>query len=106
LAVAYARTSPTRIALGREDANGAHPRLSRLPRQSTKQRFRKANEGTASVVSETVCRRRDGTGGGLMKNPMPNAGSMWAAFVNVDDLKAATVKAKSLGGPSRRNRSR
>ena len=32
-----------------------------------------------------------------MKNPMPNAGSIWVAYVNVDDLKAATAKAKSLG---------
>ena len=32
-----------------------------------------------------------------MKNPMPNAGSMWVAYVNVHDLKAATAKAKSLG---------
>ncbi len=39
----------------------------------------------------------EGTGGGLMKNPMPNAGSTWVAYVNVDDLKAATAKAKSLG---------
>jgi uncharacterized protein len=39
----------------------------------------------------------EGTGGGLMKNPMPNAGSMWVAYVHVDDLKAATAKAKSLG---------
>ena len=32
-----------------------------------------------------------------MKNPMPNATSMWVAYVNVDDLKSATNKAKSLG---------
>lgn len=34
-----------------------------------------------------------------MGNPfvMPNAGSMWVTYVNVDDLRAATVKAKSLG---------
>ena len=28
---------------------------------------------------------------------MPNAGSMWVAYVNVDDLKAATAEVKSLG---------
>jgi predicted enzyme related to lactoylglutathione lyase len=40
----------------------------------------------------------DGTGGGLMKNPMPNAPSMWLAYAQVDDIEAATKKAKSLGG--------
>ncbi len=32
-----------------------------------------------------------------MKNPIPNAPSAWLAYVQVDDLKAATSKAKSLG---------
>jgi predicted enzyme related to lactoylglutathione lyase len=40
----------------------------------------------------------EGTGGGLMKNPIPGAPSMWMPYVLVDDLKAATAKAKSLGG--------
>ena len=39
----------------------------------------------------------EGTGGGLMKNPMPNANSMWMPYVLVDDIKAATAKARSLG---------
>ena len=39
----------------------------------------------------------EGTGGGMFKNPVPNAPSMWVPYVNVDDLKAATAKAKSLG---------
>jgi uncharacterized protein len=39
----------------------------------------------------------EGTGGGMMKNPMPNAQSMWVPYVDVDDLAAATAKAKSLG---------
>ncbi len=39
-----------------------------------------------------------GTGGGIMKNPIPNAGSQWLAYVEVDDVQAATAKAKSLGG--------
>src|SRR5689334_17923726 len=37
------------------------------------------------------------TGGGLMKNPMPNASSLWVPYVHVDDVKAATKKAKPLG---------
>ena len=39
----------------------------------------------------------DGTGGGMMKNPMPNTSSFWLAYVLVDDIKAATQKARSLG---------
>jgi len=38
-----------------------------------------------------------GTGGGLMKHPMPGAPSTWLAYVNVDDIRAATEKAKALG---------
>ena len=39
----------------------------------------------------------DGTGGGLMQNPIPNAPSFWLSYVLVDDIDAATKKAKSLG---------
>src|SRR5262249_7871633 len=38
-----------------------------------------------------------GTGGGMMKNPVPGAPSTWLAYVLVDDVAAATKKAKSLG---------
>ena len=38
-----------------------------------------------------------GTGGGMMKHPMPGAPSAWLAYVAVDDIGAATQKAKSLG---------
>ena len=48
-------------------------------------------------MTYTMIKVGEGTGGGLMKNPMPKAGSMWVAYVNVDDLKTATAKAKSLG---------
>ena len=33
-----------------------------------------------------------------MKHPMPGAPSTWLAYVLVDDLSAATAKAKTLGG--------
>jgi predicted enzyme related to lactoylglutathione lyase len=39
----------------------------------------------------------EGTGGGMMKHPMPGAPSMWLPYVLVDDIAAATAKAKSLG---------
>jgi predicted enzyme related to lactoylglutathione lyase len=47
-------------------------------------------------MTYTMIKVGEGTGGGLM-NPMPGAGSTWVAYVNIDDLKAATAKAKSLG---------
>jgi predicted enzyme related to lactoylglutathione lyase len=45
----------------------------------------------------TLIKVGDGTGGGLMKNPIPNAPSMWVPYVLVDNLAAATKKATSLG---------
>jgi hypothetical protein len=46
----------------------------------------------------TLVKVGEGTGGGLMRNPIPNAPTMWVPYVLVDDLDAATAKAKSLGG--------
>lgn len=45
----------------------------------------------------TMIKVGEGTGGGMLKHPMPGAPSMWLAYVQVDDLPAATKKAKSLG---------
>ena len=39
----------------------------------------------------------EGTGGGMMQQMMPGAPSAWLAYVLVDDIEAATAKAKSLG---------
>jgi uncharacterized protein len=39
----------------------------------------------------------DGTGGGMMRNPAPGTASHWLAYVGVDDIGAATKKAKELG---------
>ena len=39
----------------------------------------------------------EGTGGGMMKNPMSDSHSFWLAYVLVADAVAATEKAKSLG---------
>src|SRR5207247_10653846 len=38
----------------------------------------------------------DGTGGGMMKNPIPGAPSFWLAYVLVDDISASTKNAKFL----------
>ena len=45
----------------------------------------------------TMINPGEGTGGGLFKNPIPGAPSFWLAYAIVDDVKAATAKAKSLG---------
>jgi uncharacterized protein len=47
--------------------------------------------------SYTMIRVGEGTGGGMMKQMVPGAPSTWLAFVQVDDIAAATQKAKSLG---------
>lgn len=51
----------------------------------------------ASGGQYTLIQVGEGTGGGLMKHPMPEVGSFWLAYVLVDDIKAATAKARSLG---------
>ena len=45
----------------------------------------------------TIIKVGDGTGGGILKNPMPGIPSFWLAYVLVDDIHASTKKAKSLG---------
>ena len=39
-----------------------------------------------------------GTGGGIMKKPMPEAPSQWLPYVQVDSVKKSVEKAKKLGG--------
>jgi len=46
----------------------------------------------------TMIKVGEGTGGGMMKQPIPGAPSAWLAYVLVDDIRAATQKAKTLGG--------
>ncbi len=38
-----------------------------------------------------------GTGGGMLKHPMEGAPSLWIPYVDVDDVAAATKKARALG---------
>jgi predicted enzyme related to lactoylglutathione lyase len=45
----------------------------------------------------TMIKPGSGPGGGMMKHPVPGAPSAWLAYVQVDDIDAATKKAKSLG---------
>lgn len=44
----------------------------------------------------TIIKVGEGTGGGIMKQ-VPNGPSGWLAYVLVDDIRAATKKAQSLG---------
>jgi predicted enzyme related to lactoylglutathione lyase len=45
----------------------------------------------------TLIKPGAGTGGGIMRHPVPGAPSMWLAYVEVDDIAQATKKAQSLG---------
>jgi len=45
----------------------------------------------------TMIKVGEGTGGGIMKNLVPNAPSHWLAYVVVDDVAASTKKAQLLG---------
>jgi predicted enzyme related to lactoylglutathione lyase len=45
----------------------------------------------------TMIKVGKGTGGGIMKHPVPGAPSSWLAYVEVDDIEASTKKAKELG---------
>jgi uncharacterized protein len=49
------------------------------------------------IGTYTMINVGEGTGGGMMKQLMPGAPSIWLAYILVDDIGAATKKAKSLG---------
>jgi uncharacterized protein len=49
-------------------------------------------------MTYTMIKIGEGTGGGIMKNPMPGVPSFWLSYVSVDDIEAATKKVKELGG--------
>ena len=46
----------------------------------------------------TIIKVGEGTGGGMMKNPVPGAPDNWLPYILVDDVAASTKKAQSLGG--------
>ena len=48
-------------------------------------------------MTYTMIRVGEGTGGGMMKTPAPGVPTAWLPYVLVDDVVAATAKAKSLG---------
>jgi uncharacterized protein len=48
-------------------------------------------------MNYTIIKVGEGTGGGMMKSPMPDALPQWVPYVLVDNLAGSTEKAKSLG---------
>jgi predicted enzyme related to lactoylglutathione lyase len=48
-------------------------------------------------MNYTIINVGEGTGGGIMKSPMPDAMPQWVPYVLVSDVAASTEKAKSLG---------
>lgn len=48
-------------------------------------------------MTYTMVEVGEGTGGGMMAQQRPGAPSAWLPYVNVDNLRAATDKAKALG---------
>jgi uncharacterized protein len=48
-------------------------------------------------MNYTIIKVGEGTGGGIMKSPVPDALPQWVPYVLVDDIGASTEKAKSLG---------
>src|SRR5271166_1095289 len=51
----------------------------------------------AGDMAYTMIKVGGGTGGGMMKHPMPGAPSVWIPYIEVADIEAATKKAQALG---------
>ena len=49
-------------------------------------------------MTYTMIKVGEGTGGGMMKHPMAGQPAVWVPYVQVDDVRASTKKAGSLGG--------
>ena len=49
-------------------------------------------------MTYTMISPGEGTGGGMMKNPVPGSPSHWLAYIQVDNAAAAASKAEKLGG--------
>ncbi len=49
-------------------------------------------------MTYTMIKVGEGTGGGMMKHPMPGQPSVWVPYVQVNEIRGSTAKARSLGG--------
>jgi len=57
----------------------------------------KLEDVPVDAMTYTMIEVGEGTGGGIMQNPVPGAPSSWLSYVLVDDVAASTEKAKELG---------
>ena len=57
----------------------------------------KLEDAPMGDMNYTMIGAGSGPGGGMMQQMVPGAPSSWLAYVQVDDIKAATKKASSLG---------
>jgi predicted enzyme related to lactoylglutathione lyase len=48
-------------------------------------------------MNYTIIKVGEGTGGGMMKSPMPDAVPQWVPYILVDDILTAAGRARSLG---------
>ncbi len=48
-------------------------------------------------MNYTIINVGEGTGGGMMKKPVPDIPDNWLPYILVDDVAASTKKAQSLG---------
>ena len=53
--------------------------------------------GESPAGAYTLVKVGEGTGGGMMNQMMPGAGSAWMPYVLVSDVEAATKQAEALG---------
>jgi uncharacterized protein len=58
----------------------------------------KLEDTPAGPTTYTMIKTGDKTVGGIQKAPQAGMPSAWLTYVQVDDIKASTAKAKSLGG--------
>jgi hypothetical protein len=80
------------VELHTNDVNRARAFYSKLFDWKLEEVPLPGGDGTYTMISVG-----EGTGGGMMKQPMPGTPPQWLAYVGVDDIQASTKKAKELG---------
>src|SRR5215470_14174289 len=61
------------------------------------------DENMGGGMIYTMINVGEGTGGGMMKHPVAGAPAAWLPYVLVDDIRAATAEATTLGGTIKRD---
>ena len=103
----FTRVPPRRLADTKGDGDRAnafvHVELSTTDVGKAKDFYGKLFQWTLEDVpmdggaTYTMIKVGEGTGGGIMQQMVPGAPSAWLAYVEVDDIAAATRQAKALG---------